>query len=67
MVRSWLDEGNWKHDSNKVNLKACQLHVPVLGSWEDGDRYANNIIQVLNNWVTGWNDWNICLDPSGGP
>ena len=32
--------------SQKVNLKACQLHVPVLGLWEDGDRYANNIIQV---------------------
>uniref|UniRef100_A0A914E1J5 Glucosylceramidase n=1 Tax=Acrobeloides nanus TaxID=290746 RepID=A0A914E1J5_9BILA len=23
--------------------------------------------EVLQHWVTGWTDWNICLDPQGGP
>jgi glucosylceramidase len=23
--------------------------------------------QVLNHWATGWIDWNIALDTSGGP
>lgn len=32
-----------------------------------GDRYAHDIIEVLQNWVSGWTDWNICLSPIGGP
>ena len=23
--------------------------------------------QDLNHWVTGWTDWNLALDPNGGP
>ncbi|XP_045476570.1 putative glucosylceramidase 4 [Harmonia axyridis] len=38
-----------------------------LGSWERGEKYANDIIDNLNNWVTGWVDWNIALDLKGGP
>ena len=30
-------------------------------------RYARNIIVSLNHWMTGWIDWNIVLDQSGGP
>ena len=30
-------------------------------------RYARNIIVSLNNWMTGWVDWNIVLDKNGGP
>lgn len=30
-------------------------------------RYARNIIVSLNNWVSGWIDWNIVLDKQGGP
>jgi len=30
-------------------------------------RYARNIIVSLDNWVTGWIDWNIVLDKNGGP
>ena len=30
-------------------------------------RYARNIIVSLNNWMTGWVDWNIVLDQRGGP
>jgi len=30
-------------------------------------RYARDIIVGLNNWVSGWLDWNIVLDSRGGP
>ena len=31
------------------------------------NRYANDIIGCLNNWVDGWVDWNMVLDIHGGP
>lgn len=31
------------------------------------NRYANDIIGCLNNWVDGWIDWNMVLDKQGGP
>lgn len=31
------------------------------------NRYANDIIGCLNNWVDGWIDWNMILDKQGGP
>ena len=30
-------------------------------------RYARNIIVSLDNWVSGWIDWNVVLDHEGGP
>lgn len=42
--------------------------IPVaLGSWERGEKYATSIIEVLNHWSTGWMDWNLALNTSGGP
>ncbi|KAJ9573850.1 hypothetical protein L9F63_008774, partial [Diploptera punctata] len=42
--------------------------IPVdIGAWDRGEAYAKDIIQVTNNWVTGWVDWNIALDEQGGP
>ncbi|KAH7719580.1 O-glycosyl hydrolase family 30 protein [Aphelenchoides avenae] len=40
---------------------------PQLGSWDRGKHYGTDIIQNLLNWVTGWTDWNLCLDEFGGP
>ncbi len=31
------------------------------------NRYANDIIGCLNNFVDGWIDWNMVLDRQGGP
>ncbi|MCI4441892.1 MAG: glycoside hydrolase family 30 protein [Lentimicrobium sp.] len=31
------------------------------------NRYVNDIIGCLNNWVDGWVDWNMVLDTQGGP
>jgi len=30
-------------------------------------RYARNIIVSLDNWMSGWIDWNVVLDQDGGP
>ncbi|XP_062848589.1 lysosomal acid glucosylceramidase [Trichomycterus rosablanca] len=38
-----------------------------LGSWERAEDYAHDIIEDLNNYVTGWTDWNLALDLRGGP
>uniref|UniRef100_A0A8D0HLE7 Glucosylceramidase n=1 Tax=Sphenodon punctatus TaxID=8508 RepID=A0A8D0HLE7_SPHPU len=39
----------------------------VLGCWERGNEYSHSIIEYLNNYVTGWTDWNLALDVQGGP
>ncbi|KRT82705.1 glycoside hydrolase, partial [Oryctes borbonicus] len=38
-----------------------------LGSWSRGEDYAQDIIEDLRNWVTGWIDWNMALNVTGGP
>uniref|UniRef100_A0AAR2K552 Glucosylceramidase n=1 Tax=Pygocentrus nattereri TaxID=42514 RepID=A0AAR2K552_PYGNA len=38
-----------------------------LGSWKRAEDYASDIIEDLNNHVTGWTDWNLALDQGGGP
>ncbi|MDJ0749388.1 MAG: glycoside hydrolase family 30 beta sandwich domain-containing protein [Woeseiaceae bacterium] len=30
-------------------------------------RYARNVIVSLDNWMSGWIDWNVVLDRHGGP
>nr|XP_025970929.1 glucosylceramidase-like [Dromaius novaehollandiae] len=39
----------------------------VLGGWERGSQYSHSILSNLNNYVTGWTDWNLALDLQGGP
>ena len=31
----------------------------LLGSWERGQEYINDILTNLNHWSTGWVDWNL--------
>ncbi|XP_069805825.1 lysosomal acid glucosylceramidase [Dendropsophus ebraccatus] len=38
-----------------------------LGCWERGEAYSQRIVEDLNHYVTGWTDWNLALDVSGGP
>lgn len=42
------------------NAEDHPLYTPV-------HRYARNIIVSLDNWVSGWIDWNVVLDHIGGP
>lgn len=37
------------------------------GNWFHGMRYSEDIIIDLNNHISGWTDWNVVLDLSGGP
>ncbi|CAM5132289.1 unnamed protein product [Natator depressus] len=39
----------------------------VLGGWDRGSKYSHSILTNLNNYVTGWTDWNLALDMDGGP
>uniref|UniRef100_A0A914DQN0 Glucosylceramidase n=1 Tax=Acrobeloides nanus TaxID=290746 RepID=A0A914DQN0_9BILA len=54
-------------DKFLLYTEACILSPPVLGSWADGDSYMRYIINILNNWVIGFVDWNMALNPQGGP
>ncbi|XP_073464899.1 lysosomal acid glucosylceramidase isoform X3 [Aquarana catesbeiana] len=52
--------------------EACAGFMPWdkgvhLGSWERGNLYSHRIIEDLSYYVTGWTDWNLALDSSGGP
>lgn len=41
---------------------------PVEGGlWKNGQKYAVQIINDLNNWSEGYVDWNLVLDKKGGP
>jgi glucosylceramidase len=42
------------------------IHV-LLGGYNRAENYAKDIIEDMNHWVTGWTDWNMALDPKGGP
>ncbi|CAB02924.1 Putative glucosylceramidase 3 [Caenorhabditis elegans] len=42
-------------------------HGPIMGDWFRAESYADDIITDLNHHVTGWTDWNLCLDETGGP
>ena len=35
--------------------------------WANGERYGTSIINDLNNGASGWIDWNMLLDETGGP
>lgn len=38
-----------------------------VGRWERAESYANDILDDLRHSVSGWVDWNLCLDLIGGP
>lgn len=56
-----------------ISTEACsgdkpwEVHGPMMGYWGRGADYAKDIIDDLNHWVTGWIDWNLVLDETGGP
>jgi len=46
--------------------EACNC-PPSPDNWGYGESYGHDIIGDLNNWAVGWTDWNIVLNPQGGP
>lgn len=55
--------------------EACNGYIRItdiikaveLGSWTRGVNYINDIFDNLEYNVTGWTDWNLALNTSGGP
>uniref|UniRef100_A0A914YVB1 Glucosylceramidase n=1 Tax=Panagrolaimus superbus TaxID=310955 RepID=A0A914YVB1_9BILA len=62
-----LDESKFILNTEACNGFRSPLRGVWLGSWARAERYAKDIIESLNNWSTGWIDWNLCLDVIGGP
>lgn len=58
----WSKEAtDWGYDWASEDKKYLHpKYAPV-------NRYARDIIGCMNNWVDGWVDWNMVLDPQGGP
>lgn len=72
----WYGEDHFDHvqlvhdawpDKYLLFTEGCQEGGPHQGSWELGERYARSMVNDLNRWTTGWIDWNMLLDETGGP
>ncbi|KAI5635677.1 glycosyl hydrolase family 30 TIM-barrel domain-containing protein [Phthorimaea operculella] len=56
-----------------IATEACEGSFPwniqkvILGSWTRARHYIEDILEDLNHAVSGWIDWNICLNEEGGP
>ena len=49
-----------------IMTESCQESGPRIGDWKLGERYAEAIIEDLENWLEAWIDWNLILDEAGG-
>lgn len=47
--------------------EACNCGNVGKGDWGRGESYGIDILGDLNNWAVGWTDWNLVLNPQGGP
>lgn len=54
-------------DKHILFTEGCVESGTLIGKWQNGERYARNMIGDFRNWVCGWIDWNIVLDQRGGP
>jgi glucosylceramidase len=43
------------------------FNLDSINEWHWGETYGKSIIMDLNNGASGWVDWNIILDETGGP
>lgn len=39
----------------------------TIDQWKWGELYGLSIAMDLNDWATGWTDWNLLVDEKGGP
>lgn len=54
-------------DKFLLATEACNCPGVIVGDWDRGENYGYDILGDLNNWSTGWVDWNMILNPEGGP
>ncbi|XP_039276894.1 lysosomal acid glucosylceramidase [Nilaparvata lugens] len=55
-----------------LSTEACEGFQPwaagvQLGSWQRGMSYMESTMEHMNHNTSGWIDWNMALDLSGGP
>ena len=56
-------------DKNLLFTEGCkeEFDLNKVNDWKLGEKYAVNMIHDFNNGMTGFTDWNILLDETGGP
>ncbi|MDP4262766.1 MAG: glycoside hydrolase family 30 protein [Bacteroidota bacterium] len=56
-------------DKNLFFTEGCneKFDPKRYNDWALGERYARSMINDFNNGMTGFTDWNILLDETGGP
>jgi glucosylceramidase len=68
-IPHWRDDAwYWKKEATDWGWDwASEKEKYLHPKYAPVNRYANDIIGCLNNWVDGWIDWNMVLDRQGGP
>ena len=68
-IPHWNDDAwYWKKEATDWGWDwASEKDKHLHPKYAPVNRYANDIIGCLNNWVDGWIDWNMVLDRQGGP
>lgn len=57
-----------RHPSKYLLACRSSIHTPIkLGNWQYAEDYATEIVKNLAFGSVGWVDFNMALDPSGGP
>jgi glucosylceramidase len=46
---------------------AYPFNFDSINNWHFGEEYGESMINDFNNWASGWTDWNILLNETGGP
>jgi len=54
-------------DKPLIFTEGCIEHGVKLGQWDRGEFYAHHMINDFNAGTAAWLDWNLALDPIGGP
>ena len=68
-IPHWNDDAwYWKKEATDWGWDwASEKEKYLHPKYAPVNRYANDIIGCLNNWVDGWVDWNMVLNKQGGP
>lgn len=68
-IPKWKDDAwYWKKEATDWGWDwASEQEKYLHPKYAPVNRYANDIIGCLNNYVDGWIDWNMVLDTQGGP
>ena len=56
-------------NTNLLFTEGCveNFKLANIGDWALGERYGYSLINDFNAGTTGWTDWNVLLDETGGP